>query len=801
MRTLSVSAALAVALLVTTTIQPVPALAQERTIEEIIVTARQREETLQDVPVTVAVFTEEDLQRYGITTLTEASKLVPNFRIFHGGSGNGSNLYLRGVGSSSISAAFDQSVAVNVDGVVVNIGRFIHNSYMDMAQLEVLKGPQSLYFGKSATAGVVSVTTKDPTDEFEFEVMGGYENEYDQTYTELIISGPLTDTLSARLAAGYTESEELYENLWPDVAHHWRGEDATNIRLTLLWEPADFFRARLKYSYSDYNNDGANGVTEEICPEGSVQPTAIPAASFALGTFAGIDDCKLNGNTSINDLLPGLRTGLPHGGDDGVPYLEQETDFAVFQIDYDISDTLALTSVTGYVDLEHWELDIYDYNAGAFGGEHNNKYTSLSQEFRLNSDFDSALNFAAGFYYQDIDQEFNAYQFAFNLGLIFGPDPVTGNEYDYNKNHSLNTKVWSTYIAGFWDITDTIELTAGVRYTDEQKDGRITLPYIHAGALAFGFGCTNPADGCTIPLAPVIPGLEFEDDNTSPEIAITWYVVPDISVFASYKEGFKSGGIDNSALPTATLAQPTAELSEFLQYQSETAEGYEIGTKADLLDGSMRLNATAFYYIYDDLQVQLFNANIIQFETFNASELTTQGVEFDVSWLPDIEGLTIRSAWAWTDAEYTDEFINATGQDLDGETPVLSSDFAGNIGFTYDRGLTGIWRWSLSVDARYDSGYNISSTLDPYEQDSFWLTDANLTLYSEDGRYELSLIGKNLGDETVAFLAGARPGSCGQFNGANPPPSVCTFTTANNQDQVTGTSLGQQFLLRARFRL
>ena len=114
------------------------------------------------------------------------------------------------------------------------------------------------------------------------------------------------------LAAGYTESEELFENLWPDVYNPWRGEDATNVRLTLLWEPTDTFRGRLKYSYSDYNNDGANGRTEEICPEGSVQPTAIPAASFALATFAGIDDCKLNGNTSINDLLPGLRTGLPN---------------------------------------------------------------------------------------------------------------------------------------------------------------------------------------------------------------------------------------------------------------------------------------------------------------------------------------------------------------------------------------------------------------------------------------------------------------------------------------------------------
>ena len=156
-----------------------PAFAEEgaREIEEIIVSARRQEETLQDVPVTVAALTEADLDRYNITTLVDAAKMVPNMVISHGGSGNGSNLRLRGIGSSAISAAFDHSVAINLDGVVVNRGRFIHNSYLDMSQLEVLKGPQSLYFGKSATAGVVSITTNDPGEVFEMEVSGGSEFE------------------------------------------------------------------------------------------------------------------------------------------------------------------------------------------------------------------------------------------------------------------------------------------------------------------------------------------------------------------------------------------------------------------------------------------------------------------------------------------------------------------------------------------------------------------------------------------------------------------------------------------------
>ena len=366
-------------------------------MEEVIVTARQQAEGLQDVPVTIAAMTEEDLDRYNITNLSDAAKMVPNMVIAQGGSGNGSTLRLRGIGSSSISAAFDHSVAINLDGVVVNRGRFIHNSYMDMAQLEVLKGPQSLYFGKSATAGVVSIMTNDPGDEFEFQVSGGVETEHEGTFYEMVISGPLTDTLGARLAIGGSENDELFENFSFDNdpnaaingAEEYYGDESLNLRLTLLWEPSDDFRARLKYNYSEFdNNGGGTAYVEEVCPEGAHQPT------LAVGlTFQGVDDCEINGNTSKIGLNPALRAGLPEGYDDGQSGLEQETDFISLQMDWDVNENYTLTAVTGYVDLSHWELDDYSYGAGVFGGLHNNLYESLSQEVRLASQYGGALNF------------------------------------------------------------------------------------------------------------------------------------------------------------------------------------------------------------------------------------------------------------------------------------------------------------------------------------------------------------------------------------------------------------------------
>lgn len=798
-----------------------PALAEEgaREIEEIIVSARRQEETLQDVPVTVAALTEADLDRYNITNLVDAAKMVPNMVISHGGSGNGSNLRLRGIGSSSISAAFDHSVAINLDGVVVNRGRFIHNSYLDMSQLEVLKGPQSLYFGKSATAGVVSITTNDPGEEFEIEASGGSEFEYKGYFGEFIISSPVTDTLGARLAIGFTQNDELFENYSAENdlvnvpvtgADKWYGDDSLNTRLTLVWTPLDNFEAKFKYSYSEYNNEGAGTAwAEEICPEGRQQPTAVPSAAAAFRLFQGVDDCKLNGNTSKLHLHPGLRDGLPQGYDDGRPGLEQDTHFLSLNLEWDISELYTLTSTTGWVDLLHWELDDYSYGASVFGGLHNNVYESLTQEFGLTTAYDGPMNFQAGFFYQDIAQEFDAYQYAFNLGVmpnifgaayalvggdptaaIIGPDPVTGNEYDYNKHHYLDTEVYSAFFALYWNLNERTEVTAGARYTSEDKVGKIEIPYLHAAAALFGWGTP-----------PVIEeGLEFDDENLSPEVAVNYHLSDDMSVYLAYKQGFKSGGLDNSALPTAALQPTNPNFPDFLIYESEEAEGFEAGMKARFLDGAMRFNASAFSYEYSDLQVQLFNSTIIQFQTFNASALETEGVEFDMLWYTDIEGLVVRSAWAWTDTVYSEDFINPTGDNLKGEDGAGSADLTGFMGATYDMSVAGNWRLSLSADARYTGEYAFTATLDPFTQDAFWLIDTAISLYSEDGRHQFNLIGRNITDEIYAITAGAIPGRCPN---AVPQlgPDACNETGANSLDQATTTPLGRTLGVQYRFSM
>ena len=713
--------------------------------------------------------------------------MIPNMVIAQGGSGNGSSLRLRGIGSSSISAAFDHSVALNLDGVVVNRGRFIHNSYLDMSQLEVLKGPQSLYFGKSATAGVISITTNDPGDEFEFELGGGVETEYEGTFYEMVISGPISDTFGARLAVGGSKNDELFENFSfendPNAsvngARKYYGDESTNLRLTLVWEPTDNFKAKLKYNYSEFDNSGAGtAYTEELCAEpnplnNNHQKTSILGGSVL---FQGVDDCKINGNTSKVGLNPALRAGLVKGYDDGQPGLEQETDFISLQMDWDINENYSLTSITGYINLEHWELDDYSYGAGVFGGLHNNTYESLSQEFRLGSNYDGPINFQAGLFFQEIEQEFDAYQYAANIGII-APDPITGNGYDYRKHHYLDTDVFSAFVAVYWDINDRTEVTLGARYTDEEKKGKIEIPYVHL----FLQGTFSAPD--------LIDGLGFKDDNISPEVAINYYLNDDISVFAAYKEGFKSGGIDNSALPTATLSPVDGDFS-FLVYESEEAKGYEVGLKGNFLSDSLRLNATIFTYEYTDLQVQLFDATAIQFQTFNASALETQGLEFDVLWNTKVEGLTVRSAWAWTDTVYSKDFVNATGENLKGEDGAGNADITGYMGFSFDRELTGDWRFSVSADARYTGDYAWTATLNPFEQDAFWVADSAISIYSADGTHQFNLIGRNITDEYYITGGGAIPGRVPTNN-----------TGANTLDQAATVPLGRTMTLQYKFAL
>ncbi len=781
-------------------ITPVSAGAQS--LEEVVVTARRREETLQDIPVTVTAIGAQQIEQSIIQDLRDVGRLVPNMQIYSAGSGSGSGIYLRGVGSSSISAAFDPAVALNVDGVVLSASRLIYAGQMDMRQIEVLKGPQSLYFGKSASAGVISILTNDPGDEFELMLRGAILPEHDGSRYEAVISGPLSDSFGARLALSGYNYDEFRRNIFPkdgvtipgvgtfSASNPYRERESRDVRLTVAGAISENLFAKAKLYKGEYE-DGGPSSANVVCPEGVMQQT-----STIFVWPSAFQDCEINETLAIPDVnakfLPSSDYYTYDWWNNGVPYSDQETTMMSLQLDWAITDDLDLTSITASMKLESDTMDIYDYAWGNGASHAFNGYEMFSQEFRLDTSFDGSVNFSGGLYYADIEQEFITGQNAVNAGLIF-PDPITGNSYDWDKNHYTDTKSWSVFGAIFWDLTDDLTLTAGARYSEDERDGYIDIAYMHAFLSGvFGFLPTGSVVGDG---ANGTDRLEFDDSEITPEISLNWSLNDNVGLFLAYKTGYKSGGFDNSALPSATLG--SGDVGPLL-YESETGEGFEGGIKSVLMDNALRFNATAFYYVYEDLQVQLFNAVAIQFDTFNAGELTTQGAEADFAWATGIDGLTVYGAIALTDAEYSKTFINNEGDDLNGRTPARTADVAGNIGFNFETSITNNWNLGLTAAAQFSDAYGLQDVIGSQEQDSFWLYDASLRFFSADSRYEVALIGRNLGDEVVGYSQQSRPFACGSSG----TPGVCVSPPLSNAglDQVTTTGIGRQYAIQLTYR-
>jgi iron complex outermembrane receptor protein len=734
----------------------------------IIVQARRQNETLQEVPVTVTAIGGDTLQRFNIDQVADVTSRVPTLNVQSGGSGSGGQISLRGVGSSNISAAFDSAVAFEYDGVVVSTMRMVQAGFFDVEQIDVLRGPQSLFFGKSATAGVLSLRSANPTANWEVGMRASYEFEEKGYLLSGYISGPISDTLGVRVAAQFNDIDEfqlLQENT--PAVNQQRGLTDFIGRLTLDWSPSDRFSANFKLQYTKNENDGAIGTAEINCGANGVADSVF-LLSGGLQIPAGYncitDDQRYYLTDAAGPLSGPVPGNSPADGRNGVPFGETEIWFGRLQFDLELSDTLSLTSVTGLLNMDAIDYDPYSYGGffpgpngtrlpgGAGASDPINKLEQYSQELRLASDFEGAFNFMLGAFYEDRTFIFDTSQQAVNISFL-APDPVTGFTYDWDKTHTTKTEALSFFGSAMIDLTDKLELSGGIRWTDETKVQTIAVPYLHTFLQGPGF---------------VQPGffsgpINFADDNISPEVTLRYQATDDINVFASYKTGFKSGGIDNSALPSNSLSQ-AAISGNFgsLIFQSEEAEGGEIGFKSQWADRSVTLNATAFYYVFTDLQVQNFNASTIQFITSNAGELTTKGVDLEARWNTPVDGLNLSANLSYLDAKYTDTFLQPGGAggtiDLDGRRGSQAPKWAGNIAADWSIPLNDSLELFLSGNAAYNDGYiTDEATLNDYVQPSFWLLDANVAIGHPDGNWKLSLVAQNLTDEIFTITTGGRP--------------------------------------------
>jgi len=737
---------------------PASAAASPLEIPEVVVTARKREESLQRVPVAVAVIDENTLRNNAASDLTKVGELAPQVSMSQGGSGTGAVITVRGVSSGSNDAGLDQSVAVEVDDVPISRGQVISSSVFDIAQVQVLQGPQALFFGKNSPAGVISLRSADPTDSFEAYVTPGYEFEAKQRFVEGAISGPLADTFKARVAFRATKMDGWLDNVAEPVQDfinpaitdpgNSQGKTAPQEevyagRLTLLWTPTEDFDAKLKLLVNSQERNGGNATTEPFCVGDTETPVLLGAIPIPGG------DCKRNGRTSHGSLAPEYAVNFPLGNG-GVPYFD--SDFVLGALTLNKRwDALSLTSTTGYYDQTVKQASVSDWSPFAtvfFAGEE--EYELWTQELRIDSDFDGPLNFMLGFYYETFDRPFS------NAPDLFHYYNAAADNYMWTN---MVSKSDGDYVSAFaqlsWDITPTLELAGGARWSRDKKSSDIHNedPISYLGLYPDG----------------EVLSAKYDDDNLSPEVTLTWTPNNSQTLYGAYKTGYKAGGISNPYLVYAT-AEP-----QDLLFKPEEAKGGEVGYKATVFDRRLRFDLTAYTYKYDNLQVVSYNADTISFTIGNAASARIKGVQGSFDYLAT-ERLTLRGNIGYNSAKYLD-YANApcfagqteeTGcaggvQDLGGKALLRAPKLTFSVGANYYASLPNAWAANLSVQASHTGSYEAASDYGPGgHQKDYWMLNAAVRVGPESERFELALIGRNLTDSyymlnTVGWTASGNP--------------------------------------------
>lgn len=745
-----------------------PAYAQNTVIESVTTTARKQEETILDVPVAVSVLDSAAMERYASSNLEEIGDMIPQIQITRATSGNGGVVAIRGISSASTDPGIESAVSINVDGVQVSRGYVASAAFLDLQQVEVLKGPQALFFGKNSPAGVISLRSKGPGDEWEGYVKAGYEIRAKERFAEAAVGGPINDVVGVRLAVRWSEMDGWLHNTSAPLANPFEPQyplpGATNNkltpaaetfvgRLTLELNPSDRFRATLKVLGSQYKDNEFTGITQVIsCTEGFNHPRT-------LGVQDPYADCNPDKYRTVGALPDGIAQNYPLSKKGyGDYFTDTKNVLASLDMQYDF-DNVSLNSVTGFFHLNSNGLGNYGYDTFVhFPGINGEKTTAWSQEIRVASQYDGPVNFVLGGYFETQKRA------TWTVGRGgFGPavpiDPTVDFHIGYWPSNTADRETWSGFGQVLWDITDNLELTGGVRYTSETLDAVNNNFYANPGFL---FALRAPGDELNINL---------KENNWSPEATLTWKVANGQSLYTAYRTGYKSGGVSQTAilLRSNTVAG--------LSFGPETAQGGEVGYKALLADGTLRLDLNAYYYRFKGLQRSSLDIVTTSFRTINAATATTKGFEAEAFWQATDE-LSFRAAFTynvanfsdWRDApcfngqradEGCDVNVGTTArtQDLSGTPLALAPRLSTSAGFTYDTPITNGLMLGLTGDVKYVSAYWAQDLKAPgSRQKGYAKLNASVRLYSAEETWELSLIGRNLTNELAILTAGDKPG-------------------------------------------
>lgn len=669
---------------------PLTAFSQSNVIEEIVVTAERRESSLQETSISISAFTTDDLRQAGIETSQGLADFTPGLVIQRDVI---SKVVIRGIGTENFTIAGDPGVAINFDEVYIARPSAAIFDIYDMKRVEVLRGPQGTLYGRNATGGAINFISNKPTEEFEATVLADV-GDYSKVRVEGAVGGTLVeDKLLGRVSGLVHQRDGYTDNVFPNVGRDLDELDDKDLwaaRGQLTWLPADSLSINFKADiYQDDSNPQAYKYTDDPLVFLGGVPFDNPLAPELFTVSQGFEFDIPGSTRTVNSAGTWDQWGL------------------LGAVDWNISDELTLRSITSYREIDFEWLNDGDgidlYLVNYFQADESEQ---ISQEFQLISDADGPWSWLAGLYY--LNEDSTAFH---GIPLPLGADLPLFLLIDGTNE----TTAYAAFGEASYNFTEQLRLTLGARYSYEEKD----TAYVDD---RFGV------------VTPVIQGDDW--NSFTPKIALDWFWREDIMFYGSITKGFKSGGFNLLAV------QPG--------YDEEEVWSYEIGTKSRFRDGRVQVNASAFYYDYDDLQV----GKVVNFQAIiqNAAKATIYGAEVELSTL-----ITDRFQLDWglslLDTEY-DEFItqdpappgdvvNLAGNDLP-RSPSVTSSLSGQ----YDWQLGGgseirLWGNWLYVDDQFFTQFNRSNV----GQDSYNVLNARLSYRTAGGSWRFTLYGNNLSDE------------------------------------------------------
>jgi outer membrane receptor protein involved in Fe transport len=781
---------------------PTVALAQTaedsapRTIDEIVVTAQKREQSLQDVPVVVTSVNAQQLQDAGVRDIKDLTIVAPGLTVTSTSSSAITTARIRGIGTVGDNPGLESSVGVVIDGVYRPRNGVAFSDLGETERIEVLKGPQGTLFGKNTTAGVINILTKRPsfswsaTSEVEFTNFDGFG-------ASGSLNAPVVDDLLAvRLFAAARERDGYYKTVGPDN----NDQDFYTGRAQFLVTPNEDLDINVSVDYTKRD--------ERCCGAVQIQNGATAAIINALapGGLANPPDPSDFRDYSNRSFL---KTIVDQGWSAELNYRTPWLGGATFTS----ITAQRLWKQTGGGDVDWTAADIlYSPTLKMSDNPASTKFKTFTQEFRLAGATDK-LNWLIGAFYskEDLDlhvrtvnygtqyeQYVNAL-FSNTLSTVFTGRPlgttfVVGNGQD--DLYQQRGEGFALFTNNSYQITEALELTVGLRYTWEDKDLKTFWSNTDNG-----FGCSTAlarasalrglvptslirADGtlaagpyqvlCAASNSPAFGRLRNNNQSLSEEkltgtAKIAYRFSPEVMTYASYARGYKAGGfnLDRIATTNQTVAgQPTTPVLD-TSFAPETVDSYEIGAKNTLLDRTLLLNATLFYQKYNDFQLNAFNGLV--FSVASVPKVISKGVDLDFVYLTPIDGLTINGGVTYAETYYPESNPLFLGANLPGARLSLAPLWSGSVGVTYEHNFTDDLVGRIAVNSKSVSGFNTGSDLDPVKnQPGYTLVNARVGLSSADKRWAVEAFAQNLFDDTyyqVGFNAVLQSGSYDAFLG------------------------------------